>query len=56
LNQVPAIGYEEAIAIEVGEHPFMRVERVAVGKLDAIVNEAKFRTKRGRTAHGGVYM
>src|SRR5450755_3538233 len=56
LDQVLSIGDVEYVAIEVGEHPFMRVEGVAVGKFDAIVDETEFRAQRGRAAHGGVHV
>ncbi len=38
----------EAIAVEIGEHPFVGIEAVAVGKFQSGVSMAKFRTKRGR--------
>ncbi len=52
LDQVLPVGDVEAAAIEVGEHPFVRVEAVTVGELNAIVDEAKFRAERGRAAQG----
>src|SRR5258708_629124 len=42
LDQALPVGDIENIAIEVGEHPFMRVEAVAVGEFHAIVHEAEF--------------
>ena len=54
LDQLLAVGDIEAVAIEVGEHPFVRVEAVAVGEFHAIVNKAKLRAERGRAAHGGI--
>src|ERR1019366_2356142 len=41
LDQVLAVGDVEDVAIEVGEHPFVRVEGVAVRELHAIVDEAE---------------
>jgi len=41
LNQRLAIGHVKAIAIEVREHPLVRVEAVAIGELEAIVDVAK---------------
>ena len=34
----------------------MRVEAVAVGEFDAIVNEAEFRAERGSAAHGSIHV
>src|ERR1700730_7342821 len=48
LDQVLPVGDGENVAIEIGEHPFVRVEAVTVGDFHAIVNEAEFRTERGR--------
>src|ERR1700675_5144459 len=45
LDQVLPVGDVEDVAIEVGEHPFMRIEAVTVGEFDAIVNETEFRTE-----------
>src|SRR5579859_917405 len=38
-DQVAPVGHVEAVAIEVGKHPFVRIESVTVGELDAILNE-----------------
>src|ERR1039458_2911744 len=48
LDQVLAVGNVEAIAIEVGEHPFVRIESVAVGKFHSILNETKLGAERDR--------
>src|SRR5579862_8131496 len=39
----------EDIAIEVGEHPLVRVEAVAVGEFDAAMNVAELGTERRRS-------
>src|SRR5258707_15528753 len=42
LNQVLAVGDIETIAVESCKHPLVRIESVAVGKLDAVMNKPKF--------------
>ena len=54
LNQVLAVSHVKDVAIEVGEHPFMRIKAVTVGKLHAIVDEAKLRAEPCRSAHRGI--
>src|SRR2546426_5415463 len=41
-------------AIKVGEHPLVRIERVALCELEAVMNVAKLRTEGGRAGHGGI--
>jgi hypothetical protein len=48
------VGNKKAVAVEVGEQPLVRVERIAVGQLQALVLGAQLRTDGGRTGHGGV--
>ena len=36
-----AIGHEEAVAVEVGEHPLVRIEAVAIGQLEAVEEVAE---------------
>lgn len=50
-DQIGPSGHPEAIAIEIHEHPFVRVEAIAVGSLEPAVDEAKFRANRRRPAH-----
>src|ERR1700757_1191800 len=56
LDQGLAIGNVEAIAIEVGEHPLMWVEAVAVCKFETTMEVAKFGAERGGARHGGIDM
>ena len=56
LNQRLAVGDPEAVAVEVGEHPFMRIEVVAVGEFDAALQVAEFRAEHGGARHGRVHM
>src|SRR5271165_6243046 len=56
IDQRLAVCNIEAIAVEVGEHPLMRIEGVAVSKFNSVLNVAKFRTNRGRAGHRGIYM
>ena len=49
LDERFAVGDVEAIAIEIREHPFMRIEAVAVRKLNAGLGVAKLRTNRRRS-------
>src|SRR3954462_15609096 len=56
LNQRLAISHVKTIAIKIGEHPFVRVEAVAVGKLQTIVQIADFRAERGSSGHSSVNM
>ena len=46
LNERFAVGDPEAVAIEVGEHPFVRIEVVAVGEFDSVLQMTKFRAER----------
>src|SRR5437879_31475 len=54
LNQRLSIGYPEAAAIKVRAHPFMRVEIVAVGQVDAVLKMTKLETDHRSPRHGGV--
>src|SRR6185437_4417059 len=56
LDQSFSIGHVKAIAIEIGEHPLVRIEAVAVRGFDAIVKETKLGTERGGTGHGGIHV
>ena len=47
---------EETIAIEIGEHPFVGIEAVAVGEFQPGVNVAEFGTERRRPGHGCIHM
>src|SRR3984957_6658908 len=47
LDKRFAIGNPETVAIEVGEHPLMRVEVVTVGEFDSGLQVPKFRKERG---------
>ena len=49
LNQRFAIGDVETVAIEVGEHPFVRIKSVTVCEFNSVMRIAKFGAKRGRT-------
>ena len=42
-----AIGDVKAIAIEICEHPFVRIEAITVRELKTVVNPTKFRAERG---------
>src|SRR2546427_4265017 len=48
-DQRGAVGHVEAVAIEIGEHPFVRIEAVAVGQLGAVVDVAEFGADRKST-------
>src|SRR5208283_37366 len=41
-------GDEETVAVEIGEHPFMRIEGVAVGEFNSVLDKAEFGTQCGR--------
>ena len=49
-----AVGHEEAVAVEVGEHPLVRVEAVAVGQFQAVVEVAELGAEAGRAGQGRV--
>ena len=55
-QEAGALGHPEAVAVEVGPHPLVRVEGVAVGQLQAVLQAAKLRAERGRAAHGRVHV
>jgi hypothetical protein len=48
------VGHEKGVAVEVGEHPLVRVEAVAVGRFEAVVDRAQLRAERRGAGHGGV--
>ena len=48
LDERLAVGDPEAVAVEVGEHPLMRIEVVAVGEFDSVLQMAELRAERGR--------
>ena len=50
------IGNVKAIAIEIREHPFVRIEAVAVRQLQTALYLTKFRTKRRRSRHSRVHV
>src|ERR1700685_1639813 len=54
LNQSLAIGHVKAVAIEVGKHPLVRIERVTVGKFDPTMSIPKLRTQRSRSRHRSI--
>src|SRR5882672_5791938 len=56
LDQRPAVGKKERAAIEVGEHPLVRIEAVAIGKFQTVLNPAKFFAQSGSARHRGVDM
>src|SRR5579872_2594148 len=54
LDQSLAIRDIKAVAIEIGEHPLMRIERVAVRKFYSVVRVAELRAQRGCPRHRSV--
>jgi len=56
VDQSGAVRHIEAIAIEVGEHPLVRVEAIAVGEFEAVMDEAELRAHRGRAAHRRIHV
>ena len=56
LNQCLPVRYPEAAAIEVGKHPLMRIEVVAVRDVHPVLKVPKLRTEHRRSGHRGVYM
>ncbi len=55
-DQVAAVSDIEASAIEVRQHPLVRIETVTVGKFQAIMDKTKLRAEGGGSAHGRVYV
>ena len=55
-NQRPAIGDEEATAIEVREHPLVRIETVAIRQFQAVQQGAELRTNGRRAGQGRIDM
>src|SRR6516165_2534628 len=45
LDEGGAIGHPEAVAVEIGEHPFVRIEGIAVRQFHAILQVAKLRAQ-----------
>ena len=43
VDQRPAVGHKEATAIEIREHPLVRIEAVAIGEFQAVVHGAELR-------------
>ena len=56
VDQGRPVGHVEAVGVEVGEHPLVGVEAVAVGQLHAVLHGAELGTERGRARHGRVYV
>ena len=56
LDQDLAIGYPEAVAIEIGEHPLVWIEAVAVGVIESVVDVAELRAEGSSARHGRVHM
>ena len=56
VDQGSAVGYPEAGAIEVGEHPFVGIETVTVGVFDTVMQVMVFRADDGRAGHGGIHV
>ena len=55
VDERPAVGEVEHVAVEVGEQPLVRVEAPTVDALEAAVHErAQLRNDRGRACHRGV--
>ncbi len=54
FDQNLAIGDVETIAIEIGEHPLMRIEAVAVGVFESILEVAELGAKGSRAGHRGI--
>src|SRR6266496_5869470 len=54
LDQYLAVRNVKTVTIEVRKHPFVRIEAIAVGVLEAGVDVAKLRAERGSAGHGGV--
>ena len=55
-RQRPAIGHKETTAIEIREHPFVRIKAVAVRQLQAALYLTKFRTQRRGSGHSRVHV
>jgi len=47
LNERLAIRHPKATAVEVRSHPFMRIEIVAIGEFDSVLEMAEFRADHG---------
>ena len=56
VDQALAVGHVEAVAVEVGEHPLVRVEAVAVGLLQAGVDPAEFGAQASGAGHGRIHV
>ena len=54
LNQICTIRDVKTIAVEVGEHPFVRVETVAVSQFESILYVAELGAEGGGASHSGV--
>src|ERR1700722_3206384 len=53
-NKSATVANVEAVTIEIREHPFMRIEAIAVGQFDAVVRPAKFGADCGCARHSRI--
>src|SRR5437763_13562530 len=56
LDQGLPVRYPEAAAIEIGKHPLMRIEIVAVREIHPFLKMPKLRTEHGCSRHGRIHM
>ena len=56
LDERGAVGDVEAVAVEVGEHPLMRVKAVGVSQLQAVVDVPEFGAQSRSAAHGAIHV
>ena len=53
-DQRGPVGHEEAVAVEIGEHPLVRIEAIAVGQFQAGEELAELGAQAGRAGQGPV--
>src|SRR5579885_1713053 len=56
LDESSSVRHPETTAIEICSHPLMRIEIVAVGVFDAVLQMTKLRTHHRRPRHRRIHM
>ena len=56
LDERRPVGNVEAVAVEIGEQPLVRVEGVGIGQLEPVEEVAELRAEGGGAGHGAVHV
>src|ERR1700735_5147629 len=56
VSQSFTVSDVEAGAVEIREHPFVRVETIAIGEFEGVLKVTKLRAQRGGAGHGRIHM